>query len=122
MLDLLNKEETSSRELFNKRLEKRSANNGNTDTKRDIPRGKQKKIKALRRLLLNGISNQNNEDIQDDYGEDEDDDYSKGVNKKKMNWDDFQNEDGASVMELIALNVRHKSNASSARSIGYFYR
>ncbi|CAK9811006.1 hypothetical protein ANTPLA_LOCUS6768 [Anthophora plagiata] len=121
LLNALKREEIWPRELFNRRLKERSINNRDTNMKKDIPRGKQKKIKALRRLLLNRISKKDDEDIQDDYIEDDDDDYSRGVNKKKMNWDDFQNEDGASVMELIALNVRHKSNARPARSIENFY-
>ncbi|CAL7943796.1 unnamed protein product [Xylocopa violacea] len=70
--------------------------------------------------MKNG-SNKNDEDIQDDYAEDEDD-YFKGVNKNIMNWDDYRNVDGASVMELIALNARHKTNVYPTHNDQHPYR
>lgn len=96
------------RYVFYERLQKRSATDNDNGNK-GLSNGKQKKAKALGRLLLNNVSNKNDEDIQDDYIDDDDGDYSDGVNKKKMNWEDYQNEDGSSIMELIALNTRHKT-------------
>lgn len=98
------KEQTSSWRLFDERSIKRNRQN------RSMPREKQRKAKVLGRLLMNNAANRNDEDVQDDYIEEEVDDYFRGVNKKKMNWEAFQNEDGSSVMELIALNARHKTN------------
>ena len=91
------------------RLRKRSTVAKDDNVGKGMLIGKQRKAKVLGRLLLNSGSGKNDEDIQDDYAEDEDDDYSYGVNKKKLNWEDYQNEDGPSIMELIALNARHKT-------------
>nr|XP_012137030.1 PREDICTED: uncharacterized protein LOC105662033 [Megachile rotundata] len=87
----------------------------NVNRKRNMSRKKQKKAKALGRLLMNNAASKNYDDIQDDYI-DEDDDYWIGVNRKKMKWEDYRNEDGASVMELIALNARHKTNLRHAEN------
>ncbi|XP_076639989.1 uncharacterized protein LOC143351848 [Colletes latitarsis] len=103
------------------RLQKRSAIDKNDHAGNDASRGKQKKVKALGFLLMNNDSTKNYEDIQDDYVADEDDDYSKGVNGKKMNWEDYENEDGASVMELIALDARHKKHRRTAYDDGNLY-
>ncbi|XP_076686463.1 uncharacterized protein LOC143378522 [Andrena cerasifolii] len=91
------------------RLQKRSTVDKDDNVGKNMLIGIQRKAKVLGRLLLNNGSGKNDNDIQDDYVEDEDDDYSYGVNKKKLNWEDYQNEDGASIMELIALNTRHKT-------------
>lgn len=83
--------------------------NGNGSLNRELSRAKQKKAKELRRLLMLNASNKRVEEDQDYYDFDQDDDYYKRANKQKMKWEDYQNEDGASVMELIALNDRHKN-------------
>lgn len=115
LFDPMAGEEKWSRRVFNERLQKRNPADKNDNARTVLSKGKQKKAKALGRLLLKNDSvMKHHEDIQDDYVEDEDDDYSKGVNKKKMNWEDYQNEDGASVMELIALNARHKKHKRRA--------
>ncbi|XP_012137030.2 uncharacterized protein LOC105662033 [Megachile rotundata] len=93
----------------------RKRSTDNVNRKRNMSRKKQKKAKALGRLLMNNAASKNYDDIQDDYI-DEDDDYWTGVNRKKMKWEDYRNEDGASVMELIALNARHKTNLRHAEN------
>lgn len=98
-----------SQHVVDVRLQKRSTVDKDDNVGKGMPIGKQRKAKVLGRLLLNNGSGKNDKDIQDDYVDDEDDDYSYRVNKKKMNWEDYQNEDGASIMELIALNARHKT-------------
>ncbi|XP_043258820.1 uncharacterized protein LOC122401027 [Colletes gigas] len=103
------------------RLQKRSAIDKDDHAGNDMSRGKQKKAKALGFLLMNNDSTKNYEDIQDDYVAYEDDDYSKGVNGKKMNWEDYENEDGASVMELIVLDARHKKHRRTAYDDGNLY-
>ncbi|XP_034186305.2 uncharacterized protein LOC117607127 [Osmia lignaria lignaria] len=102
------------KEWFDKSLRKRNVDDTN-NRKKIISKRKQKKAKVLGRLLRNNIWIKNYEDIQDDYMEDEDD-YSINMSRKKMKWEDFRNEDGASVMELIALNARHKTNMHQARN------
>ncbi|XP_054014269.1 uncharacterized protein LOC128895570 isoform X2 [Hylaeus anthracinus] len=103
--------------LFRKEYETSASNgkkekrNADKDDSVGVPRGKQKKAKELGRLLLNNDSTRKYEDIHDDYFDDDDDDYFKGANVKKMNWEDYQNEDGPSVMELIALDARHKKHS-----------
>ncbi|XP_076662095.1 uncharacterized protein LOC143365629 [Halictus rubicundus] len=119
LFDMTTKDRQWPQFVFAQRLRKRDAlnthdNGGNGMTKRD-----QKKAKALGRLLLNSVSSRTDEDTQDDYIEDDDDDYTKDANKRRMNWEDYQNEDGASVMELIALNARHKKYMS--QNDDYFY-
>ena len=106
---LTERERKSYQHVVDVRLQKRSTVDKDDNVGKGMPIGKQRKLKVLARLLLNNGSGKNDKDIQDDYVEDEDDDYSYGINKKKMNWEDYQNEDGASIMELIALNVRHKT-------------
>ena len=106
---LTERERKWSQHVVDIRLQKRSPVDNDDNVGKGMPIEKQSKAKVLRRLLLNNGSGKNDKDIQDDYVEDEDDDYSYGVNKKKMNWEDYQNEDGASIMELIALNMRHKT-------------
>ena len=99
-------------QMSDKSLRKRNVGDTN-NRKKIISKRKQKKAKVLGRLLRNNVWIKNYEDIQDDYMEDEDD-YSINMSRKKMKWEDFRNEDGASVMELIALNARHKTNMRQA--------
>lgn len=85
--------------VFVKRLEKRDAldmpdNAGNVATRED-----QKKAKSSGKALLFN---------QDDDIEDDDEDYAMSENRNRINWENYQNEDGASVMELVALNARHE--------------
>lgn len=110
LFDISEKEDASHLKLSKKRLAKRNVNDRSVGSRKGMSKGKQKKAKVLGRLLMINAASKNYEDIQDDYVEDEDDDYSKGLSKKKMNWENYQNEDGASVLELIALNTRHKTN------------
>ncbi|XP_078039524.1 uncharacterized protein LOC144471405 [Augochlora pura] len=106
---------------FDEQLRERGSSDKNGNAKNGMTRRNQKKAKALGRLLLNNVSKKNEEDNQDDYLEDDDDDYSKNENRKKMNWEEYRNEDGgASVMELVALNVRHKTNMQLGLDNDYF--
>ena len=98
-----------SQRVVEVRLQKRSTVDEDDNVGEGTPIGKQRMAKVLGRLLLNNGSGKIDKDIRDDYVEDEDDDYSYRVNKKKMNWEDYRNEDGATIMELIALNARHKT-------------
>nr|XP_031830624.1 uncharacterized protein LOC116426172 [Nomia melanderi] len=104
-----------------KSLKKRNAADKDDDLTNGMSKKNQRKANTLRRLLLNNVSNKNYEDIQDNYIEDDDDDYFKNLNKKKMNWDDYQNDDGASVMELVALDVRHKKHMREDSQNDYLY-
>lgn len=78
------------------------------------------KAKALGQLLLN--NNKNYENTQDNYIDDDDVGYSKNENRDKMNWENYQNQDGASVMELIALNARHKKYMQQNDGNYYYYK
>lgn len=51
-------------------------------------------------------------DGDDGEGED-DDDFSTAPYTGKINWNDYRNEDGSSVLELIALNARYKTRMQS---------
>ncbi|XP_076246506.1 uncharacterized protein LOC143186683 [Calliopsis andreniformis] len=107
--DLSRKEKWRFQHIFKKKVQKRSAFDEADNRKKGLSKGKQRKVKALGHLLQNNISNKSKDDPQDDYIDDDDDTYWNSVNRKKMNWEDYQNQDGASIMELIALNTRHKT-------------
>ncbi|XP_015438398.1 PREDICTED: uncharacterized protein LOC107193465 [Dufourea novaeangliae] len=119
--DSIRKERTLSKHVFDERLRKRNTVDKGDNAINVLSRTKQKKAKALGRLLLNNVSNKNDEDFQDDYIEDEGDDYSEDENRNKMNWEDYQNEDGATVMELIALDARHKKHMRQTSKNDYLY-
>lgn len=53
------------------------------------------------RLLMN---------IENKYIYDENGVYFKDMNKTKINWKAFENENGSSIMKLLAINARQKIN------------
>ncbi|XP_033340932.2 uncharacterized protein LOC117228939 [Megalopta genalis] len=121
-LDLTAKKRQWPQIIFDKRLRKRDLSDKNDHARNGISRRNLTKAQVLGRLLLSNVSKKNEKDVQDDYIEDDDDDdYSKHKNIKKMNWEDYRNEDGASVMELVALNTRHKMYMQLGLDNDYLY-
>ncbi|XP_060819162.1 uncharacterized protein LOC132908824 [Bombus pascuorum] len=93
-------DKTQSSQSFSKFLTQRIAYNTNANTRENLPKNSQKKVKILRHaLFINNLSNQN-----------EDNGYSKSMNKKKKYWVSFQDEDESNIMELIIFNINHGPN------------
>lgn len=66
-------DKTQSPQSFSKFLAQRIAYNTNADMRKNLSKNKQKKVKVLRHVLMNNVSNKN-----------EDNSYSKSMNKKKI--------------------------------------
>lgn len=92
-------DKTQSPQSFSKFSAQRIAYNTNANMRKNLPKNKQKNVKVLRRVLKKNISNKN-----------EDNSYSKGMNKKKKYWVSFRDEDESSIMELIAFNASDMPN------------
>lgn len=92
-------DKTQSPQSFSKFPAKKIAYNANANMRKNLPKNKRKKVKVLRHVLMNNVSNKN-----------EDNGYSKSMNKKKMYWVWFQDENESSIMELIVFNASHTPN------------
>ncbi|XP_043591863.1 uncharacterized protein LOC122571785 [Bombus pyrosoma] len=87
-------DKTQFPQTFSKFSAQRIAYNTNANMRKNLPKNKQKKVKVLRHVLMNNVSNKN-------------EDNSKSTNKKKLYWVSFQDEDESSIMELIVFNASH---------------
>lgn len=86
-------DKTQSPQSFSKFSAQRIVYDTNVNMRKNLPKSKQKNVKGLRRVLMNNVSNKN-----------EDNSYFKSMNKKKKYWVSFRDEDESSIMELIAFN------------------
>lgn len=87
------------------RLIKKETHDNYFKVKRSIATKLRKKANVLGRLLINSVSNKSDEYDYDNL----DDDHLKDADNDEINWDDeFLNENGPSIMELIVLNEKHR--------------
>lgn len=93
-------DKTQSPQSFSKFPAQRIAYNANVNMRKNLPKNEQKKVKVLRHVLMNNVSNRI-----------EDNGYSKSMNKKKKYWVSFQDDDESSIMELMVFNASHTPNA-----------
>ncbi|XP_016917938.2 uncharacterized protein LOC108001452 [Apis cerana] len=87
------------------RLIKKETRDNYFKVKRSIATKLRKKANVLGRLLINSVSNKSDEYDYDNL----DDDHLKDADNDEINWDnEFLNENGPSIMELIVLNEKHR--------------